>query len=302
MEKKKILITGGSGLIGRELSETLIAEGHEVSWLSRKGDPSAPIPRYFWDPKAERIDETALDGVQVIIHLAGAGIVDKPWTDSRKKELIESRTLGTYFLAKRLHDLDHSVEHYISASGIGYYGAQTSERIYAETDGPYPDFVSQICQEWEEAVEDIADLGIKAAILRTGVVLSSKGGALPQLARPIKFGIGSPIGSGKQWMPWIHMEDLVQMYLHVLRNELADVYNAINNDHQTNAAFSRHVAQQLNRPFFMPNVPAFVMKAILGSRAPLVLNGSRVSADKIMESGFEFKYPLLHQALENLYS
>lgn len=297
LNKKAILITGGTGLIGQRLTQVFLDHGHAVRHLSRKENLFSRIPKYAWDLKSRTIHPEALKGVDVVVHLAGAPLASRAWTSKRKDELIRSRTVGIEIIAEELERTGQKLEHFISSSGVGYYGAITSDTIFEESDAPHHDFLSLICVEWESAVNHIKDLGIRTAILRTGVVLSKDGGALPQLSRPIRLFVGSPLGTGNQWVPWIHIDDLCQLYLATLEGHWGGIFNAVSNDHQSNKTLATAIARQLNKPFFMPKVPAFLLKMMLGERACIVLEGSRVSADKILDMRFKFKYEKLHKAL-----
>jgi uncharacterized protein len=296
--QKKILITGGTGLVGRRLTEMLVAAGHEVRLLSRRENLNAFIPRYYWNPIKNEMDASALHGVHVIIHLAGASIADHRWSHKYKQTIIESRTKGLELLAKQIEKDKLPIEQLISSSAVGYYGAKTTDRIFLEKDLPHTDFLGRVCLDWEQASQQIQNLGIKTSILRVGVVLSKQGGALKKLSGLTKLGFGSAIGSGKQWMPWIHLDDLCAMYMHLLDNGLSGVYNASSPDHKSNKDFTQELAQELNKSIWLPAVPGFMLKLFLGERAAIALEGSRVDAGKIVDSGFNFSYPLLHQALQ----
>jgi uncharacterized protein (TIGR01777 family) len=298
LEPKTILITGGTGLIGKRLSQLLLNSGHTVRHFSRKEDRSAPIPKYFWNPIQGQMDKSALKGVHIIIHLAGASLANHRWTDTYKKIIVESRTKGTELIADELEKGNYDVEHYISCSGIGYYGAQTVDRIFEESDAPYPDFLSKICQDWEAVTLPISNTGLTTSILRTGVVIAKEGGALPQLSRIARLFVASPVGTGNQWMPWIHIDDLCRMYLHVIDQKLPGTFNACTNDHHSNRSFTKSLAKAVSRPVMVPAIPKFIMRILFGERAVILLEGSRTSADKIISSGFTFKHPTLEEAFK----
>jgi len=256
---------------------------------------------FQWDIKKKYIDPRAFEGITDIIHLAGAGIADKRWTNSRKEVLIESRVDSAELLLKCVKELNPDLESFISASGIGYYGTATTEHVFKEDDEPSDEFVAEICVQWEAAADQFKNR-CRVAKLRTGVVLAAEGGALERLAQPIKLGFGAPIGSGKQYMPCIHIEDLCRMYVHALENEnINGVYNAVSGEKSTNKELTQAVARLLRKPLWLPNVPGFVMKLAFGEMANILLGGSHVSAEKIKSSGFEFTYPTLRKALEEIY-
>lgn len=295
----KVLITGGSGLVGKLLSKALIAQGHSVVWLGRTAKKNSEPKQFEWDLETDFIDPNALEGVEGIVHLAGAGIADSRWTDARKKVLIDSRVKGLELLIKHIDK--SKIKVLVSASGIGYYGAQSSPKIHTETDSSFPDFVSKICVEWERAADLFAAQHIRTVKLRIGVVLSSRGGALEKMAPPVKVGIGSPLGSGSQWMPWIHENDLVEAIAFSLTNtELEGVYNAVADEQPTNAQFMKAIAITLRKPFFFPAVPSFAMKLLFGEMAGILLEGCRVSNSKIKQAGFQFQHPDLLPALKSI--
>jgi hypothetical protein len=294
-----ILVTGGTGLIGKHLCNLLSKKGHKVLILSRN---SSNNPNVFkWDIENNYIDENAIKNIDFIIHLAGEGIADKRWTSNRKKLLIKSRVASANLLFKKVKELNPNLKGFISASGIGYYGAITSEEIFDENSASGNDFLSTICVQWEEASLQFNLLNIRTVLLRTGVVLTKKGGALEKIIMPIKFGLGAALGSGEQYMPWIHIDDLCEMYLQAIENtKLKGIYNAVAPEHCTNNTLSKAIAKVLNKPFFLPNIPAFLLKIVLGKLSCILLEGSKVSSKKIEETGFKFQFSNLNDALKNL--
>ena len=299
---KHILLTGGTGLLGKQLTNALLNKGYKVSHVSRTKGKDLRVKTYLWDVNKGIIDEACIDGVDTIIHLAGAGIAEKRWTDERKKELIESRTRSIGLIYDLLKKKKHQVNTVISASGTGYY-VKSSDELLTEDNPPADDFLGVCCVEWEKAVDEGEQLGLRVVKFRTGVVLDKDGGALPQLALPIKLGVGSPLGDGKTWMPWIHHRDVVDMYLYGLENEqLTGVYNMVAPNPVTNAQLTKAVAKQLHRPLWAPNVPAFLLKFLFGEMSLVVLAGSKVSAQKIEEAGFKFKFRDIAEALKEIYS
>jgi uncharacterized protein (TIGR01777 family) len=302
MPNHHVLITGGTGLIGTPLTEALLARGYQVSHLSRKLGRNPKVKTFLWDVPKQQIDPACTNGVNTIIHLAGAGIADKRWTAKRKKELIESRTESIRLVYSVLHkNPDHQVKQIISASATGYYSNRGNE-LLTESSVPLHDFLATCCIEWEKAVDEGRQFGLPVTKFRTGVVLTTRGGALPPIALPVKFGLGTVLGSGKQYVPWIHMQDAVDMYLQAIDGQLpADVYNMVAPNPATNQQLTKAVATQLGRPLWLPNVPAAVLKLILGEMSLVVLGSTRVSAQKIQDFGFQFKYPLLSDALSNIY-
>lgn len=295
-----VLITGGSGLIGRALTQALLAQGDEVRWLSRAAGLRNGVRAYAWDVARGALDPQALHGVDRIVHLAGAGIADKRWTKARIAELIASRADSALLLLRAAQENGCAPECFLSASGSGYYGAVTRDAPFTESDPPGTDTIARITVEWERAVDEWGSL-CRVVKLRTPVVLAAKGGALLKLARVARWGLAAPLGTGKQWMPWVHIDDLVSIYLSALEYaNLSGAYNLVGGN-ATNADLMRAVAHTAKRPFFLPNVPSFVMRMILGERSTLLLEGSRVSNAKIIGSGLRLDYPNLHSALHAVF-
>jgi len=296
-----ILITGGSGALGKRLSKHLLGKGYQVSVLSRAPGKDKDIKTFLWDVNKGAIDEHCIDGVDTIVHLAGAGIADKRWTDERKKEIVESRTKSIALIYNLLKGRANKVATVISASGIGYYSDRGDE-LLTETSAPTHDFISQCCVDWEAAVDEGEKLGLRVLKLRTGVVLDKDAGALPMLALPVKLFIGSAIGSGKQWIPWIHWQDVIDMYLFGIENkQLKGVYNMVAPNPVTNAQMIKAAAIQLHKPLWAPRVPAFLLKLLLGEMSSLVLGSTKVSAQKMEDAGFRFKYAEVAGALNDIY-
>ena len=298
---KHILLTGGSGLLGKELTSLLVQKGYAVSHLSRKLGNDPKVKTYLWDINKGQIDEKCIDGVDTIIHLAGAGIADKRWTDKRKKELIESRTKSIELIYDLLKSKPHTITSIISASATGYYNDRGDE-LLTEDSHPSYDFLGECCIQWEQAVNKGEELGLRVLKFRTGVVLTNKGGALPKMAMPVKLGIGSALGNGKQWIPWIHQQDVIDIYFWGIENtDLKGVYNMVAPNPVTNKQLTQAIAQQLHKPLWLPNVPAFILKLVLGEMSTIVLGSTKVSAQKIEEAGYQFKYRHVADALADIY-
>ncbi len=300
--KKNILVTGGTGFIGRYLTAALLEKGHEVSLLSRKPGKDPRIKTYLWDVNKGYIDEHCLDGIDLIIHLAGAGIADEKWTEARKKELIDSRTNSIGLIYQLIKTKPNSVKRIISASAIGYYGSRADE-ILTESSQPGKDgFMPECCIAWENAIDEGKALGLSIIKFRTGVVLDKSSGALPQMALPVKLFAGAPLGAGDQWIPWIHWNDALDMYLFALEHEdMQGVYNMVAPNPVTNKQLTKAIAKQLHRPVWPVGVPKFLLNLILGEMSVIVLGSTRVSASAIEAAGFVFKYPGLTDALASIY-
>lgn len=298
---KHILLTGGSGTLGKDLTQLLLSKGYTVSVLSRKPGNDPQVKTFTWDIAKGKIDENCIDGVDTIVHLAGAGIADERWTNERKKELIMSRTRSIALIYELLSKRTNIVTSVISASGIGYYSDRGNE-LLTEDGEPSRDFLGECCIQWEKAVNEGEKLGLRIVKFRTGVVLTTQGGALSKLAMPIKFGVGSPLGSGKQWVSWIHHRDVANLYLYGIENDnLSGVFNMVAPNPVTNEDLTKAVAKQLHRPLWLPNVPAFILKLLLGEMSTLVLGSTRVAAAKIQNTGYNFLYTDLESALIELY-
>ncbi len=291
-----ILLTGGSGLIGSELTKILIENGHQVRILTREKEIEHPF--YHWDK--DTIDEKVFENLDGIIHLAGS-LIAKRWTNSYKKEIFSSRVDTANLLFEYVKKLNIDLKFFISASGTAYYGQITSNKIFKESDEPNIDFLGKVCVAWENAAYQFEKIGARVVCLRTSLVLSKNGEGFKLLIKPIQLGVGANLGDGKQWMPWIHIADLLQIYAKAVEDEkMNGSYNASSPENINHSVFNHTLAKKMNKPFFMPNIPAFVMKLALGQMSSLVLNGSRIDATKIKETGFKFQYPTLEKALDEL--
>ncbi len=295
-----ILITGGSGLIGTALTSALVKSGHTVRHLSRTPGERRGVRAYAWDIPNGYVDPAALKNVDHVVHLAGAGIADKRWTTERVKELIDSRAGSITLLMNAMTQAGQTPKSLVSAAGMNYYGATTTDRIHVESDAPGQDTIGRISREWEAAV-DAWQGTCRVVKLRTPIVLSPTGGALAKLALPVRFGLGAALGTGRQWMTWVHIDDLVAAYLHAISTaNMSGAYNICAPDQMSNADFMRTVARVLGKPFFLPAVPSFALKLALGDLASLLLEGSRASSDRLVSTGFRYAHPVLEDALKDL--
>lgn len=299
---KTVLITGGTGTIGSRLTQLLRQEGYQIALLSRSTRPVPGVTVFQWDIQKGHIDPQAIKTADHIIHLAGAGIADERWTDARKNEIITSRTQSTELLAQALAKNSHHVKSFLGASGIGYYGGDTADRPLTETSQGGSDFLAQVTRAWERAEDRIAALGIRTVKFRTGVVLTMNGGALPKLVQPIRLGAGAPIGSGQQYISWIHLDDLCRLYSRALTDESwQGVYNAVAPNPVTNETLTRAIAKVLHRPVLLPTIPGFMIKLMYGELAIAVTGGNYVLNKRIAdETDFQYQFGDLTNALENL--
>lgn len=297
-----VLITGGTGLIGTRLTELLLEKGYEVCYLSRHKQDNPMIPTYLWNVEDQYIENDALSNTDHIIHLAGAGIAESRWNRKRKKELYDSRILSSKLLYEKLKTISNKVKAVISASAIGYYG-NTGDQLITEEAPAANDFLGNLCRDWENAIRQVEELNIRVVILRiAGMALTRKGGGLPKMAQPIKYFIGAPLGSGRQYLSWIHLDDLCKMFIRALENdEIKGIYNAVAPEPVTNAQLTKAIAKKLHRPLLLPNIPKFVLKIILGEMGGILVGGSKISSAKIREKGFQFQYPKLREALSSIF-
>ena len=296
-----VLITGATGLIGQELKSQLLKEGTIIHYLTTSPEKVENDPNYkgfVWDATAQEIDVACLKGVTAIIHLAGASIAQR-WTGEAKESILKSRTETAGLLFKTLQENEHEVSHFVSASAVGAYPSSKSN-IYTETYLKYnPGFLGEVVEAWEQAADQFTQLGLKVAKVRVGVVLAEKGGALEKLLQPIRMYVGAPLGSGDQWQSWIHIHDLAGIFKRVVQGGLEGIYNAVAPNPVTNKTLTKEAAHFLNKPLFLPNVPEFILKLILGQMAAIILESQKVSSEKI-EQEYDFKYAQLHDALADL--
>lgn len=295
-----VLLTGGTGAVGTTLVQMLHEAGYAVIVLSR-GDTTIPNAEVVpWNAEGD-VPATAMAKASYIIHLAGAPIMDKKWTAERKQEILNSRVKMGERLYASAKQNNATLKAYITASAVGIYGAETTGEVYYESSLPASDFLGEVSSKWEAVADKFQAMGVRTVKIRSGIVLSEGGGVVAQLLPLFKLGLGSAIGSGNQPFPWIHVKDLCGIFLNGLQDpKMAGAYNAVAPTHSTNKEFSKTMAVVLKKPFWFPNIPAGIMRLILGSRAILVLAGNRVSARKIVAAGYQFRYSDLAAALQNL--
>ncbi len=297
-----ILITGATGLIGTALTKHLLDQGHVIHFLTTRKEKiikEKDHKGFYWNPTSGEIDVLAFEAVDCIINLVGATIA-KRWTPAYKKIILESRTKTAALIHASLKKIDHRVKHFVCASGISIY-PNAINTIYTETSTEVAsNFLAQVVVAWEAAADQFTALGISVVKIRTGVVFDAKEGAFPKLAQPIKMGVPSAVGSGSQWISWIHRDDIVAIYAFAAINGLTGVYNAVAPAPIQNIALTTLVAGACKVPMWAPNVPAFVLKLLLGEMAILVLEGQKVSVSKFEKKGFNFSYPTIESALVNL--
>ncbi|MEN2280696.1 TIGR01777 family oxidoreductase [Algoriphagus sp. SE2] len=294
---QNILITGGSGLIGQRITSMLEAQGKSVAWLSRSKQSQKS---FIWDIETGTIEPEAMEWADAIIHLAGAGVADKRWTEERKKLILGSRTKSTQMLYQAIEKADKKPDTFISASAIGYYGFDTGTTLMEESSAAGSDFLAKVVIAWEAEVKKIESLHLRTVLLRIGIVLDKEGGALGEMLKPP---VAAPLGKGDQWMSWIHIDDLAKMFVFALeKTTLQGIFNAVSPNPATNYRLTHEAARAKGKPFIGIGVPGFVLSLILGEMSQMVTGGNRVSSQKIQKAGFEFDYPILIPALKDIFS
>ena len=300
----RVLITGATGLIGQEIVKLCHEKDIKVNYLTTSKSKIVQEENYngfYWNPKAMEIDVDCFKGVDTIIHLAGA-TVSKRWTPSYKKEILNSRIETTQLLINNLKGEKHTIKHVVSASAIGVYPDSLTNYYDQNHDEVSTSFLGHVVEVWEHAVDEFAKLNLSVSKIRIGLVLSDKGGALQEMVKPIKFGMGAPFGIGKQWQSWIHIQDLANMFLYIVEHNLSGIYNGVAPNPVSNTELTKSIANVLQRPLFLPNIPKFIMKGVLGEMHILLFESQRVSSKKIEDKGFYFKYNALEPALVDLLS
>lgn len=306
-----ILLAGGTGLIGTELQTFFRENGYRVIVLSRSGgkrkDPyiKSLSEKFFWDPSQNKIDREAIEQADVIINLAGAGVADKRWTKARKQEIAESRVNSGNLIVKALSEIPNRVKLVINASGIGWYGADPSipnPHPFTEDMPPDSEFLGITCKAWEDSIQPVTGLGKRLVIFRTGIVLSTKGGALAEFLKPLQWGVAGILGNGRQIISWIHIHDLCRLFLFAIQNDnVQGVYNAVSPQPVSNKEFTIRLAQKKKGRFYIPlYVPSFALKLILGEMSVEVLKSATVSSHKIKREGFVFNYENIDAAFDAL--
>ncbi|MCH2043089.1 MAG: TIGR01777 family oxidoreductase [Saprospiraceae bacterium] len=297
---KTILITGGTGLIGQRLSQKLKEKGYQVRHLSRRANPNATFPAYQWDLSKNHVDPKAFEGVDSIVHLAGAGVVDKRWTTARKKEIEASRVNGIKLLYQYLSQKEHTVKSFVGASAIGFYG-DTADRINTTETEAGKDFLSEICVRWEKASLAMEQLDLRTSLIRIGIVLSTKGGALEKMLPSYKVRIGAYFGDGEQYYSWIHINDLCKIFVEAIENEnMQGIYNGVAPEAVSNKHLAKTIAKAMDKKALVMPVPAFALRLAMGEMAVAILDSTRVQPNRLLENKFVFDHPDLEQALRDL--
>ncbi|WP_238807025.1 TIGR01777 family oxidoreductase [Emticicia aquatica] len=296
-----ILITGGTGMIGHRLTELLLEKGHRVSYLSRKKEKLPNVEVFQWNIKKGFIETGALENADYVIHLAGAGIADKRWTEKRKQEIIDSRIEPIELINKYLQEKSIRLKGFISASAIGFYGGDTGDKKLDESSQAGNDFLAKCTKLWEISAQQIS-AAERVVSIRIGIVLSEKGVALPKLVLPIRFGFGAALGSGQQFMSWIHIDDLCRIFIQAIENHtMHGAFNAVSPNPVTNQVMTNEAAKVLKRPLWLPNVPSFILKLVFGEMGIVVTGGNFVLNKRIsQETNFQYQFTNIKEALTDL--
>lgn len=296
-----VLITGGRGFLGKHLCRKLIERGYTPAILTRKHDKKSNITSYQWDPDKKIIDHAAIPSSDYLIHLTGVNLGEKRWTKKRKQLIMKSRILPAGFLFNAIKECGKKPKAFISISGTGYYGSVTSEKVFIETDRPGRDFLGEVCRKWEKAAAWFEEIGVRTVRIRSAVVLAEGSDVLSRMSVPVKLGVGSPIGRGSQYFPWIHIDDLCNIFIKAIEDtSMTGAYNAVAPDQITNKEFVKILAHVLKKPFWFPRIPVILIKILFGELSVMLLKGSRISSEKIEKAGFVFKFPKLEDALKDL--
>ncbi|MFN2261245.1 MAG: TIGR01777 family oxidoreductase [Psychroflexus sp.] len=298
----RILITGATGLVGQNIVKHCHKSDIDVNYLTTSQSKIVSETNYqgfYWNPAKNEIDADCLKNVSTIINLAGASIA-KSWTKSYKKEILNSRIDSLNTLKKCLSENKHQIEHLVSASAVGLYKDSLTKLHQEEDYEKGEDFLTEVVEKWEAAADEFEDLGLEVSKVRIGVVLSENDGALEKIKSPIEKYVGAPLGSGKQWQSWIHIDDLASIFLHLVELNLEGTFNAVAPNPVNNKELTKAIAKQLKKPLILPNVPKFVLKLMLGEMSTIVLGSQLVSAKKIQSTGFDFSFSQIDKALEDL--
>lgn len=295
-----VLITGGSGLIGKHLTEILLGKGYTVGHLTRSfAKNSGNIKLFTWDVEKGEIDQHAIPWADHMIHLAGE-TVGQRWTNNVKQKILQSRVDSTLILVDQLKKKNHQLKSLICASAVGYYGDDTGDKLLLEESPQGDGFLADVVANWEGAAETGTNYTERLVKIRIGIVLSAKGGAMSKMAMPIKLGVGSALGSGRQWLSWIHIDDLCKMFVQAVEEPLHGIFNGVGPNPVTNFEFTKLLAHQLKRPIILPKVPAFVLKLMLGEMSVLALGSNKAEPVAFLKEGFTFGFPKLEEALKSL--
>ncbi|WP_044399165.1 TIGR01777 family oxidoreductase [Lacinutrix sp. Hel_I_90] len=298
----RVLITGATGLVGSAIVKLCHTKAIDVNYLTTSKSKLSNEDNYkgfYWNPNENEIDTNCVKDVDAIIHLVGASI-SKRWTKKHKQAIMDSRLKTTALLHETVKNNPNNITQIVSASAVGFYPDSLTNYYTEDQTQVSSSFLGQVVESWERVVDAFTTLNISVSKVRIGLVFSEKGGAFPKIIQPIKYGAGAPLGTGEQWMSWIHLDDLARLFLHVIEKNLEGVYNGVSPNPVTNKELTKAAATKLNMPLFLPNVPQFALKLVLGEMHIILFESQRVSSKKIENTGFFFEYVTLDKALEEL--
>ncbi|MGL1888224.1 MAG: TIGR01777 family oxidoreductase [Reichenbachiella sp.] len=296
-----VLITGGSGLVGSHLTLLLADQGHTVRHLSRGKYAHLKAEVFEWNLKKEYVDPAALKDVDIVVHLAGSNVGSQRWTPVKKARMYDSRILSTKLLFEEFSKLGKKPKLFLSASGSSCYGLLPSKDVSVESDPFGDDYLAKICKDWEAEADKFESLGSRVVKARFGMVLSENGSALSKITYPIKMFVGAPMGSGEQIINWVHIKDLISMLNYFIVNEdTSGAFNAVAPNPISNSSFTQLLAKVLKRPVWLPNVPSFILKMMLGEMSQIVLEGNIISNQKVIDTGFKFEFENPEKAIRDL--
>jgi uncharacterized protein (TIGR01777 family) len=298
--EKHVLITGATGMIGKALIQSLLQKKYTISILSTHPRFIPNVQVFKWDVNKKIIDPQCFTGITSVIHLAGENIAKEKWTEKRKKEIVDSRVASTQLLLNTLKKTENQVSTFISASAVGYYGDRQDE-ILQEESAAGTGFLADCCVQWENAAEGAAELGMRLVKFRTGFIIDKDEGGLPAMTQPIKLFVGAPLGTGKQWVPWIHIQDMVDMYLYALENPITGTFNACAPNPVTNKTLTKALGKSLHRPIWPIKVPAKAIELLMGEMSVIALMSTNTSVQKILDAGYRFHFTQLSEALSDIY-
>lgn len=297
----KIIIAGGRGLIGSHLTSTFKEKGYKYIILSRSKNSAQENDYAYWDPDKGILDPEILEGADILINLSGSNVGKGRWTKRRKQDILDSRIKSTQLLFETSKKLKKKPKVYISSSAVGYYGLGETSIIHTESEEAATDFLGSVCKQWEDASNQFQSIGVRTVIFRTGLVLAKDAKAWKKMKFPVLFGLGTSLGSGRQIVPWIHVTDIVNMYLYAMfQKTVKGVYNAVAPEYSSMNLFYINLAKHLRRPNFLPAIPSFIVRFFMGEKSQLILSGNRISSEKIQSDGYHFTYHYLEKAFEDL--
>lgn len=291
-----VLITGGSGMVGTALTQLLQQQGYKVAHLGREAGRHGDVVTYKWDYKTGYLDEKAFDGMHYLVNLVGANVGEGRWTEARKKVLYDSRVKTTRLLADTVKKLNIPLKKVVSTSAVGYYG---NTIVLVSEDAPAGnDFLSKLCLDWENEAKRFEQMNIPLVITRFGIVFSETGGFIEQVSRPVKMGVGAVLGTGQQMISWIHIDDLTALLARAITDSgFTGIYNFVSPQPASNEAITRSIAKAVNKPLWLPKVPAFALKLLFGDMSYELLASHNASAKKVLDAGYTFKHPDLDEAI-----